>query len=149
MYFNTTELEEVPDYDHAYFNFKKTSENAVGLWVPRTYGYIPWSDRYEAKEWLFYDVSRTPYLYIDFPDSRGLDNDAERNYDGYMENLPSIILKDKKGIYREKFDDVNATIEYQIEPLNLDCGRNMDGLTIKLVKFKLLGLSFHASHLFH
>ncbi|ORX83747.1 hypothetical protein BCR32DRAFT_243143 [Anaeromyces robustus] len=150
MYFNSDELKEVPDYDKAYFNFIEPTENTIGLWVPRTYGYIPWSDRYKnTKEWLLYDVSRTPKVYIDFPNYSSLDGYAERNYDGYMEDLPYIILKEEKGVYREKFSNINATIEYQIEPFDVNCGVNNDGLKIKLVKFKLLGLSFHASNIFH
>ncbi len=141
MYFNSNDLKDVPDYDKAYFNFIEPSENAVGLWVPRTYGYIPWSDRFKnKKEWLLYDVSHTPKIFIDFPNYSSLDGLAERNFDGYMEDLPYVILKDKKGVYRDKFINAkaNATIEYEIEPLDVDCGYNMDGLKIKLVKFKLL-----------
>jgi len=152
LYFNSNDLKDVPDYNKAYFNFIEASENAVGLWVPRTYGYIPWSDRFKnKKEWLLYDVSRTPKLFIDFPNYSSLDGLAEKNYDGNMEDLPYVILKDKKGVYRDKFINVraNATIEYQIEPFNVDCGYNNDGLKIQLVKFKLLGLSFHASNIFH
>ncbi|KAG4095402.1 hypothetical protein H8356DRAFT_944899 [Neocallimastix lanati (nom. inval.)] len=150
MYFNSNDLKEVPDYDSAYFNFIEPSENAIGLWIPRSLGYIPWSDRYKNdKEWLLYDVSRTPKIYIEFPNYSSLDGCTEKYYDGRMEDLPFVILKDREGIFKESFSGINATVEYQIEPLDVDCGVNMDGLKIKLVKFKLLGLSFHASNIFH
>ena len=107
MYFNSNDLKEVPDYDSAYFNFIEPSENAIGLWIPRSLGYIPWSDRYKNdKEWLLYDVSRTPKIYIEFPNYSSLDGCTEKYYDGRMEDLPFVILKDREGIFKESFSGI-------------------------------------------